>query len=457
MRAHASWGAWLGMGIAGLLVVAGCGGGGIASTTSAHPLVVDTNVGPDDVVALLYLLRDPAADVRAVTVSGDGLARCDAGVARVLGVLALAGRADVPVACGPEHPRGGGHAFPDEWREGVDAMPGMALPTGGAPDPRGAVDLLADVLADSPTPVDVVTLGPLTTLATLLADHPEVRDRIGTVQVMGGALRVPGNVAEDAVAEWNMWVDPSAAYHVLRSGLDVTLVALDATNDVPLTIHLFRTLAAHHTQPATGAWYGYLAANPFQYAGGQYLWDEATVMLLATPTLATYTTTAVDVPVYGEDAGRTVPVTDGPTIRVALTLDRAGLEARLLDRLEGGPVAPVAPAPDVAVTVDDDGATLVQMAAPAVGPVVVDLTSTARTPMRVAIGRLTDGATEADLRALERAEVPPWFAVEGYTTLLPGDTTTLVVEIADPGTHWVATAYEVGRPPFVAGHFEVTP
>lgn len=424
-----------------------------AARSGSVPVVVDTDVGPDDVIALLYLLRHPDVDVRAVTVAGTGLAHCDAGVARVLGLLALAEREGVPVACGAEEPSPGGHPYPDDWRAYADTMPGMDLPHGGEADPRPSVDLLADVITDSATPVRVVTLGPLTNLAALLTAHPEVSEDVADVRIMGGAVTVPGNVSGSAAAEWNVYSDPAAAATVLASGLPITLVPLDATNDVPLTIHLFRALEAHHDAPATDVWFDYLAGNPFQYAGGQYLWDEATVVSLTDPAVATYTDATLAVTTDDVGAGWTVVSSSAPTIRIATSIDRAELEARLLSVLAGTDVVLEAPVPDLAVEVADDGATLAATDPLGPGPVVLDVTNLTSTTVTVVVGRLTDGATEGDLRAVTTFTAPPWFLGEAQVTVLAGDVTTIVFDATEPGEHWIAAGTTPGDPPVIAGSF----
>ena len=200
-------------------------------TGSPRPLIVDTDMGADDIMALLYLLQRPDLDLLAITVSGTGLAHCDAGVANALGLTALAGQPDIPVACGFDTPVGAGYPFPDEWRAAADAGFGLTLRGGAAPAEGDAVATLTAALTAAPEPVLVLTLGPLTNLADVLKAQPELAAKISMVYVMGGALEVPGNVGPAApAAEWNIYADPEAAQVVLDSGAPVTLVPLDATN-----------------------------------------------------------------------------------------------------------------------------------------------------------------------------------------------------------------------------------
>ena len=89
--------------------------------------MIDTDMAGDDWLAILYLLSRPEVEVEGITVTGTGEAHCEPGVGHALELVALAGEPDIPVACGRETPLSG-DTFPDEWREGVDALLGHDLP-----------------------------------------------------------------------------------------------------------------------------------------------------------------------------------------------------------------------------------------------------------------------------------------------------------------------------------------
>lgn len=121
--------------VLGLLVVGACAGDRAAptarSTDSAAdrlPLVIDTDVAPDDLVAIAFLLASPGVEIRAITVSGAGEAHCGADVDVVLRLLERLDAPAIDVACGRETPTAGDHAFPDAWRERVDGGSGLDLP-----------------------------------------------------------------------------------------------------------------------------------------------------------------------------------------------------------------------------------------------------------------------------------------------------------------------------------------
>src|SRR3954447_23886541 len=191
------------------------------------PLVIDTDPGIDDALAILLALASPEVELRLVTtVHGNvDLAQTTDNALRV---LHLAGRSDVPVAVGartslvvPQLERAG-HVH------GAAGLGGVVLPPSPAPvDPRPAVVALADLLLASEEPVTVAAIGPLTNIALLLAVYPDAAARIGRLVVMGGSASRGGNVT--AAAEFNVWADPEAAAVVFAAALPTVLVGLDVT------------------------------------------------------------------------------------------------------------------------------------------------------------------------------------------------------------------------------------
>ncbi len=141
----------------------------MASPSGPTPVVVDTDLSFDDILALAYLLRSPEVDVRAVTVTGTGLVHCLPGLQVMAQLLTTLGRSDVPVSCGRDEPLAGDHAFPAEWRETADDAYGLALETASVSNPsETAPELLLSVADSSSDPITVVALGPLTNLADAL-------------------------------------------------------------------------------------------------------------------------------------------------------------------------------------------------------------------------------------------------------------------------------------------------
>ncbi len=302
-----------------------------------RPVIIDTDMGSDDWMAILYTLNNPAVAVKAITVTGTGLAYCDAGVQIALGLLALADYGAVPVSCWTETPLLGDNAFPAEWRTDMAAAEALALPAGGQPAEQDAVTLLTSVVDESLEAVTILALGPLTNLAAAFETQPALADKIAMIYIMGGAVDVAGSgVTEDnTTAEWNIYCDPHAARLVFESGAPITLVPLDATNAVPVTLEFLTRLEGQHTTPEAAFVYTLLSGSTgFIESGGYYFWDPLAAAVLADESVVTLDTrdvTVVDIP--GDENGRTKPVGNGPTIRVATAADAAAFEQTFIEML----------------------------------------------------------------------------------------------------------------------------
>ena len=272
-------------------VVAACSSAGPRRT----PVIVDTDLSSDDVIALLYVLQDPRVDLRAVTVSGTGLVHCPGGARIALDLLALGGRGDVPVACGSRIPLAGGNAPPEEWRRAADDLFGVTLPPSSRRAEPDAVRLLASAIQEAPAEPTVLELAPMTNLASVLKANRAVAARLHRIVAMSGAIDVDGNAPDQPRAEINVWSDPVAARAVLRSGAPVTLVPLDATNQVPVTTFVARALARYQyaTPEATVAAEMVAATNMAR--GGSYFWDPLAAVAMTEPGLVRRSTRRLDV------------------------------------------------------------------------------------------------------------------------------------------------------------------
>jgi inosine-uridine nucleoside N-ribohydrolase len=328
-----------------------------SANADARHVVVDTDLAFDDIMALLYLLQRDDVAIDAVTITGTGEAHCDPGVRNALALLALGGELDTPVACGRETPLLGTNAFPDEWRAAVDDLSMADLPdVDRGADPRGAVQLLLDTLDGDTT---LITLGPLTNVAEALRDDPELGSRVQEFVAMAGAIDVAGNTP-NGVAEFNVWVDPLAAKEVIE-GMPVTLVPLDATDDVPFTPFFADTLAAHPTSPEAEAAAAIIAANQEIFLQGGYsFWDTLATALVFRPELATWDATPVVV-TASEDAGAgwIDRWDEGAPVRFATAVpDPLAFEREYLSVLTGQTITRVRPDPTITISFDGHRCTI---------------------------------------------------------------------------------------------------
>jgi inosine-uridine nucleoside N-ribohydrolase len=290
-----------------------------------RPVIIDTDMTTDDFMATLLTLKNPDFAVEAITVTGTGWAFCDAGVQAALGIVALAGAGDIPVSCWRDDPLVGENPVPADWRTNLDSVAALNLPEGGQPAEQDAVALFTSTVQASAEKVTVLAIGPLTNIAEAFNETPSLIDNIEMIYVMGGAVDVPGSeVSEDnSSAEWNIYCDPIAAREVFESGVPITLIPLDATNDVPLSEDFLNQLEADKQTPAAEFIYTALHNSlDFIQSGGYYFWDPLAAGIMADPGLATLTERDVTViDLQGPEFGRTKPVGNGPRIEVATSPD----------------------------------------------------------------------------------------------------------------------------------------
>lgn len=190
------------------------------------PIIIDCDPGIDDALALLLAAGSPAMDILAVTtVAGNRPAPITARNARK--IMDLAGRHAVPVYAGAERPFSGGEARCN-LVHGVDGLGGVALPSEREINAGHAASMLVQLLQERPAAtVELVAMGPLTNLALAEMLAPGILRRARRLLVMGGALRVPGNVTP--AAEFNFYADALAAHIVLGAQAELLLFPLDVT------------------------------------------------------------------------------------------------------------------------------------------------------------------------------------------------------------------------------------
>jgi inosine-uridine nucleoside N-ribohydrolase len=185
-------------------------------------VIIDTDPGTDDAMAILLALNSPELRVEALTVV-PGNATAAQGLENALKLVSLAGRADIPVARGAQKPLL--QKLVTAETHGPDGLAGVSLPPArSAPDARFAPDLIIELVHRYPHEITLVPLGPLTNIALALSKDPSIAGLVKEVVLMGGAIS-GGNV--DAVAEFNIYVDPEAAQVVFQGGWPVTMVGLE--------------------------------------------------------------------------------------------------------------------------------------------------------------------------------------------------------------------------------------
>ena len=193
-------------------------------------IIIDTDPGVDDAIAILMALSAPSVEVAGLTVVGGNVPHASC-LRNALALVEYAGREDVPVFRGSSRPLSG--KFPYSTR--VHGRSGLSRPLPEPivrPQPEGAVAFLATQLSARPGEITLVALGPLTNLARLERQYPGSLSRTAALVVMGGAVDCPGNFTPHA--EFNFYSDPRAAREVLTCGVPLTLVDLGATRQAAI-------------------------------------------------------------------------------------------------------------------------------------------------------------------------------------------------------------------------------
>jgi len=208
----------------------------ILSAEEPVPIIWDDDGSIDGVTALLYFLQHPSFEVIGATIS-PGIAHPRVFASKLRGLLTQLQAEGIPVAAGRDQPLSGDNAFPDDWRLASDDFWNLSLPESSEPaDQRTASELIVSLVKGSDQPVTVFVSGPLTNLAEAFRMDPSIKEHIRTVEIMGGALEVRGNVSLSDTgtlpAEWNIYIDPQAAAEVFASGVDIRLTPLDSADRV---------------------------------------------------------------------------------------------------------------------------------------------------------------------------------------------------------------------------------
>jgi pyrimidine-specific ribonucleoside hydrolase len=207
----------------------------------SHPIIIDTDMAPDDWAAILYLAKREDVRIKGITITGTGEVHGKQGAINCLRLLELLNKSHIPVAYGSSKPLKFSHKFPWIMRFAVDRRLFIKFPkTKKKPLDIKALDLMNKIVNSSSKKIYLIALGPLTNLAKVLQKYSETKENIEKIYIMGGAVDVKGNISEvsrsidNPYAEWNIYCDPHAANIVFQSGIPIVLVPLDVTNQVPI-------------------------------------------------------------------------------------------------------------------------------------------------------------------------------------------------------------------------------
>ncbi len=200
-------------------------------TLNTQPVILDTDPGVDDALAIMLTLGSPELDVIGIcTVSGN--VPLNTGTRNAQGLLQLLDHTEIPVFVGADTPLKRDPVFATEVH-GETGMGQAVLPEPSRDVKGDAVDFLVQTLSDQPGEITIIAVGPLTNLALAEQRQPGTLQKAKQVIIMGGAIAATGN--STPVAEFNFYADPHAAHTVVHSGAALLIVPLDATRQVKLS------------------------------------------------------------------------------------------------------------------------------------------------------------------------------------------------------------------------------
>ena len=203
-------------------------------------VIIDTDPGVDDALALLFAMRSSELKIEGIT-SVAGNVPLELTLPNALRMVEIAGRADIPVAAGAKSPLIR-RLVTASYAHGENGLGGAVFPEPKIkPVAEPAAEFVRQIVRKYPRGVTLLTLGPLTNIATVLNSDPQLAGMVRSLVMMGGSLS-GGNITP--AAEFNIYVDPEAARIVFQSGIPITMVGLDVTRKTSLTEDHVRRLEA---------------------------------------------------------------------------------------------------------------------------------------------------------------------------------------------------------------------
>ncbi|CAJ2673993.1 unnamed protein product [Trifolium pratense] len=316
--------------------------------TEPKKIIIDTDPGIDDAMAIFVALRSPEIEVIGLTTIY-GNVYTTLATRNALHLLEVAERTDIPVAEGSHVTLTKGTKLRiADFVHGADGLGNQNFPPpNGKPIEESAADFLVNQAKANPGKITVVALGPLTNIALAVQMDPDFAKNIGQIVLLGGSFAVNGNV--NPAAEANIFGDPDAADVVFTSGADVLAVGINVTHQVMLSGSDREKLASSKgkfAQYLTGILEVYFSYHSDAYnTNGVYLHDPTALLAAVDPSLVTCTEGAVRVQTSGITRGLTILYnkqkrfaettewSNMPSVKVAVTVDAPRVVKLVMDRL----------------------------------------------------------------------------------------------------------------------------
>ena len=289
-------------------------------------VIIDTDPGTDDAMAILLALNSPELKVEALTVV-PGNVNGEQGLENALKLVSLAGRCDIPVAGGAKRPLMQ-KLYTAQYWHGKNGLADIELPASKCKaDARFGPDLIIELVHQYPHEITLIPVGPLTNIALAVSKDPSITKLVRDIVIMGGSI-TGGNV--NGAAEANIFGDPEAARIVFRAGWVVTMVGSDVgERTLMMGKHLAELESGVGPQNdlVTRIARFYVERSEKNGWSGAAMYDPLAVAVVVDPTLVTLKDMHVDVETRGEfTRGETVANRRGSNERNVLHGDHYEIE-----------------------------------------------------------------------------------------------------------------------------------
>jgi inosine-uridine nucleoside N-ribohydrolase len=301
------------------------------SGSAKRRVIIDTDPGTDDALAIFLALCSPELRVEALTpVAGN--VPLEITLPNALRLLEIAGRADIPVAAGASKPLVR-RLITASYAHGENGLGGVQFPEPKVkPVAESASQLIRQIVRKSPGEITIIALGPLTNLAIAFRDDPALAGMVQSIVLMGGSLS-RGNVTPSA--EFNIYADPEAAQAVFHAGAPITMVGLDVTRKAVLREEHIQAFEAGDNPMSRAA--GQITRATMDRIrkagnnGGPVMHDSLAVAAFLDPTVVTLHDYYIEVETSGEfAAGETLGYNRAPIHRSAPVANSAAAPSELM-------------------------------------------------------------------------------------------------------------------------------